>query len=200
MKFNNQLDIETYINVTNEIANNFFDKTNGEYLPHFGNVYSVYVYFINCVKSEDGDEVTKDTIITKSEDGDDTLVLSELQKLFNNEEFMKAYNSATMPSKVYALDFSHAHADAIRIVKSRSANNNPLVFGITQLVQSFNTLFTSEELVQFVSALTQSVGSLNEDTVNKVVELADRYKKENITGQKIAEEYASNLSLVDDKE
>lgn len=200
MKFNNKFDIETYIGVTNDIVSNYFDKTNGEYLPHFGNIYSVYVYFANCVASEDGDEVTHDTIISKDENGNEVMNLSELQKLFADEVFMKAYNDAIANSRTYALDFAHAHADAIRIVKSRSANNNPLVFGITQLVQTVNELFTSDELKQFLSAFTQSVGGLNEDTVNKVIALADKYKKGDFTSQKIADDYIANLSLVNDEE
>lgn len=200
MKFNNQLNIESYVGVTSEIVSNFFDKTNGEYLPHFGNIYTVYVYFMNCVESEPDDIVTKDTIITTNEDGTESISLIELQKLFDDEDFMRAYNSATMPNRAYALDFGHAHADAIRIVKSRSANNNPLIFGITELVKTFNELFTSEELAGFLKAFTDSIGSINDDTVTKLTDTAKEVMNGNLSAQAIVNAYNNNLSLVEDKE
>ena len=57
MKFNNKLKLADYIRLVDEIVEGYFNSETGEYLPHIGEIHTMYLYFKNCATAEDGDEI-----------------------------------------------------------------------------------------------------------------------------------------------
>ena len=45
MKFNNKLNLATYIKVVDDIVDGYFAPVTGGYTPHIGEMYTAYLYF-----------------------------------------------------------------------------------------------------------------------------------------------------------
>ena len=107
MKFNNKFDLVEYLQVVTEIVQDYFDLNTHEYMPHIGEINSVCVYYNHCVEPEDYDELPHP--ITD---------IHDMEKLFNNVEFMAHYRSEVNDYiDEFGLTFGAAYDKAMDIVE-----------------------------------------------------------------------------------
>ena len=122
MKFNNKFDLVEYLQVVTEIVQDYFDLNTHEYMPHIGEINSVCVYYNHCVEPEDYDELPHP--ITD---------IHDMEKLFNNVEFMAHYRSEVNDYiDEFGLTFGAAYDKAMDIVEYKKRG----YFGV---ISFFNT-------------------------------------------------------------
>ena len=156
MKFNNELSLDSYVAVVNEIANSFFNETSGEYEPHIGELYAMCVYFNNCVETDGTDKIQNP--IT---------ALSQSEELLKNVEFVENYRDAIAAgwgSVTPKLDFGHAFDNAMEIV---AHNKDGMVYIGKVLASVFQT---------YGNLIVNAIETLDADKVQKIVELASSEK------------------------
>lgn len=180
MIYNDKLSIAEYIETVNEIVSNYFNDETGEYYPQFGNLYTVYLFFMNCVESEEGDVVTKESVSTVDEDGNKNINFTELQKLFDDPVFMEKYNEAINKNCNFALDFCSARWDALKIIDSKLSNANAFAIAISSalktVLEEFRESF-SDESIKTMADLAQQIkeGKLSEQAIVEAYEKSDRF-------------------------
>lgn len=150
MKFNDKLNLVEYIQVVNEIANEFFDSNTYEYTPQIGEIYSVCAYFNHCVELEDSDMIKTHPI----ED------IMDMQQLYDNEEFMEHYNSAISNyDRSISLLFGNAYWQAIDIVdyKKNDANSFAIAIsaGMNAILKSFKDSFSDDDINKYIEIAKQ---------------------------------------------
>lgn len=181
MIYNEKLTIADYIKTVEEITHNFFKDETGEYFPHYGNIYCVYLYFMNCVTPEDGDPVTKESIVTVDENGVTKINFDELQKLFDDEEFMENYNGrGYLEYGDYSLDFFCARDDALKIVESKLSSANGFAIAVSSalktVLEAFSDSFSDDKLKTLGDLAQQIInGKLNEDAIVEAYSKSDRF-------------------------
>lgn len=197
MKFNNRLSITGYVNVVEELASNYFNSTTGEATPHIGNLYSVYVYFKYCVESEEGDIVTQDTINITDEEGEQSIDLNELQKLFDDKNFMTNYHNAidifwSEDDCLFCFDFAHAFVDANEYAKNKANSAHAVSAAISNsiagIMKAFRESF-SDETINGLTELAKDIkdGKLSEEAIVEAYGNSERFarKTQELEGSKI---------------
>ena len=196
MKFNSKLSIADYVGVVEELASNYFNSVTGEATPHIGNIYSVYVYFKYCVESEDGDTVTQDTINIVDEEGNPSIDLNELQKLFDDEKFMARYQKDIdvycRSEEVFRLDFAHAFADANEYAQNKANSAHAVSAAISNsiagIMKAFRESF-SDETINGLTELAKDIkdGKLSEEAIVEAYGNSERFAKktQELEGSKI---------------
>lgn len=181
MKFNSKLSITDYVGVVEELASNYFNIATGEATPHIGNIYSVYVYFKYCVESEEGDTVTQDTINIIDEEGNPSIDLNELQKLFDDEKFMARYQKDIdvycRSEEVFRLDFAHAFVDANEYAKNKANSAHAVSAAISNSIAGIMKAFRE---------------SFSDETINSLTELAKDIKDGKLSEEAIVEAYGNS--------
>ena len=196
MKFNSKLNITDYVGVVEELASNYFNSATGEATPHIGNIYSVYVYFKYCVESEEGDTVTQDTINIIDEEGNTSIDLNELQKLFDDEKFMARYQKDIdvycRSEEVFRLDFAHAFVDANEYAQNKANSAHAVSAAISNsiagIMKAFRESF-SDETINSLTELAKDIkdGKLSEEAIVKAYGNSERFAKktQELEGSKI---------------
>ena len=196
MKFNSKLSITDYVGVVEELASNYFNSATGEATPHIGNIYSVYVYFKYCVESEEGDTVTQDTINIIDEEGNTSIDLNELQKLFDDEKFMARYQKDIdvycRSEEVFRLDFAHAFVDANEYAQNKANSAHAVSAAISNsiagIMKAFRESF-SDETINSLTALAKDIkdGKLSEEAIVEAYGNSERFarKTQELEGSKI---------------
>lgn len=196
MKFNSKLSIIDYVSVVEELASNYFNSATGEATPHMGNIYSVYVYFKYCVESEEGDTVTQDTINIIDEEGNPSIDLNELQKLFDDEKFMTRYQKDIdvycRSEEVFRLDFAHAFVDANEYAKNKANSAHAVSAAISNsiagIMKAFRESF-SDETINGLTELAKDIkdGKLSEEAIVEAYGNSERFarKTQELEGSKI---------------
>ena len=196
MKFNSKLSIADYVGVVEELASNYFNSVTGEATPHIGNIYSVYVYFKYCVESEEGDTVTQDTINIVDEEGNPSIDLNELQKLFDDEKFMARYQNDIdvycRSEEVFRLDFAHAFADANEYAQNKANSVHAVSAAISNsiagIMKAFRESF-SDETINGLTELAKDIkdGKLSEEAIVEAYGNSERFAKktQELEGSKI---------------
>lgn len=196
MKFNSKLSITDYVGVVEELASNYFNIATGEATPHIGNIYSVYVYFKYCVESEEGDTVTQDTINIIDEEGNPSIDLNELQKLFDDEKFMARYQKDIdvycRSEEVFRLDFAHAFVDANEYAKNKANSAHAVSAAISNsiagIMKAFRESF-SDETINGLTELAKDIkdGKLSEEAIVEAYGNSERFAKktQELEGSKI---------------
>ena len=181
MKFNSKLNITDYVGVVEELASNYFNSATGEATPHIGNIYSVYVYFKYCVESEEGDTVTQDTINIIDEEGNPSIDLNELQKLFDDEKFMARYQKDIdvycRSEEVFRLDFAHAFVDANEYAQNKANSAHAVSAAISNSIAGIMKAFRE---------------SFSDETINSLTELAKDIKDGKLSEEAIVEAYGNS--------
>ena len=174
MKYNNKLNLVDYINVVNELANEFFDDEHYEYTPQVGEMYAVCAYFNYCVELEDTDEIKQHPITD----------ILEMQQLFDNEEFMNHFNEEIdgYSSVKINLTFGHAYNTAIDIVENKKSDANSFANAISAamdaILKSFRNSFSDEEINKFTNIAQQIVdGKISNEAIVNAYEKSDRFKE-----------------------
>ena len=196
MKFNSKLSITDYVGVVEELASNYFNSATGEATPHIGNIYSVYVYFKYCVESEEGDTVTQDTINIIDEEGNPSIDLNELQKLFDDEKFMARYQKDIdvycRSEEVFRLDFAHAFVDANEYAQNKANSAHAVSAAISNsiagIMKAFRESF-SDETINGLTELAKDIkdGKLSEEAIVEAYGNSERFarKTQELEGSKI---------------
>ena len=174
MKFNNKLDLAEYIQVVEEIVDDFFDEFNN-FCPHIGKIHAVCVYYNHCVEIEDGDEITKHPIDN----------IDDMQQLFDNEEFMDNFQNAIEPYEdefSHTLTFSNAYDDALNIVHYRNNNAHSFALAMTSgfndILKSFREMFSADDIKAFTDIVSQVKDEkFNADAILKAYENSERFKE-----------------------
>ena len=174
MKFNNKLSLVDYLQVVNEIANEFFDMNSYEYTPQIGEIYAVCAYFNYCVELEDTDEIKVHPITD----------IMDMQQLFDNEEFMEKYNAAVIDNNAitkFSLTFGNAYHQANAIVNYKKNDANSFAIAISSsmnaILNSFRESFSDEEITNFTNIADQIVqGKLSSDAIVEAYGNSSRFK------------------------
>lgn len=172
MKFNNKLNLVEYLQIIDEMVNEFFDLNTYEYTPHIGEIYSVCAYFNHCVVLEDGDEIQTHPITD----------IMDVQQLYDNEEFMKHYNDETYNFDNNYLTFGNAYYQALDIVeyKKRDANSfaTAISSAIGAVLQSFKDSFSEDDIEKFVNIAKQiSDGKISNEAIAAAYENSTRFQE-----------------------
>jgi hypothetical protein len=174
MKFNNKLNLVEYLQVVNEIAQEFFDVNTYEYTPHIGEVYAVCAYYNHCVELEDTDEIK----IHPIED------LGEMQQLYDNAEFMAHFWEEIdgIESVQTSFTFGHAYEQALDIVEYKKSDANSFAIAISSgmgaILNAFRESFSDDEIKKFTNIAQQVVeGKLSNQAIADAYENSDRFKE-----------------------
>ena len=172
MKFNNKLNLVEYLQVVNEIAQEFFDSNTYEYTPQIGEMYAVCAYFNHCVELEDSDDIKVHPI----ED------IMDMEQLYDNEEFMKHYNEAILNNDdIASLLFGNAYNQAKDIVEYKKSDANAFAtaisLGMEAILKSFKNIFSDEDINKFADIAKQiSNGKLSNEAIVEAYENSSRFK------------------------
>lgn len=173
MKFNNKLNLVEYLQVVNEIAQEFFDSNTYEYTPQIGEMYAVCAYFNHCVELEDSDDIKVHPI----ED------IMDMQQLYDNEEFMKHYNEAILNNDdIASLLFGNAYYQAKDIVEYKKSDANAFAtaisLGMEAILKSFKNIFSDEDINKFADIAKQiTEGKLSSEAIVEAYGNSDRFKE-----------------------
>lgn len=174
MKFNNKLNLVEYLQVVNEIAQEFFDVNTYEYTPHIGEIYAVCAYYNHCVELEDTDHIKVHPI----ED------LSDMQQLYDNLEFMAHFWQEIdgTESIETSFTFGHAYEQALDIVDYKKSDANSFAIAITSgmeaILKAFRESFSDDEIKKFTNIAQQVVeGKLSNQAIVDAYGNSDRFKE-----------------------
>ncbi len=173
MKFNNKLNLVEYLQVVNEIANEFFDMNTYEYTPQVGEMYAVCAYFNHCVELEDTDEIKTHPIVD----------IMDMQQLYDNEEFMKHYNDAIYNYNIgTSLLFGNAYDQAQDIVEYKKSDANAFATaistGMDAILKSFRESFSDEDITRFTDIAKQiKDGKLSSEAIVEAYGNSERFKE-----------------------
>ena len=175
MKYNNKLNLVEYIQVVEEITNEFFDANTYEFTPHIGEVYAVCTYFNHCVELEETDTIKKHPI----EEMDD------MQELLDNEDFMKHFNEEINESENVinaSLTFGHAYNHVLDIVEFKKNDANAFATAISAgmgaILKSFRESFSDDEIGKFTNIAQQIVeGKISNQGIVDAYTNSDRFKE-----------------------
>lgn len=186
MKFDNKLNMADYVRIVYDIADGYFNEVTGEYLPHIGEIHTMYLYFKNCVIAEDGDEITRENIDTDGE-----VDLEKLEKVASNEDFITEFEKAISSPYLEYFGFEHAYFHAMDIVRSRVENGGLLVQRVLNGVTNIaNTLAStlSEENMQTISQVMEDIknGAISAESIADAYANSERFKQ-NTENAKIIE-------------
>lgn len=173
MKFNNKLKLVEYLQVVNEIANEFFDENTYEYTPQIGEMFAVCAYFNHCVELEETDDI----VIHPIED------IMDMQQLYDNVEFMKHYNEAILDYDGHiSLLFGCAYDQAKDIVEYKKSDANAFATAISSgmgaILKSFRDTFSDEDMAKFTDIAKQiTEGKLSSEAIVEAYGNSDRFKE-----------------------
>lgn len=162
--------IEEYVSLVNALADGYFDK-NGDYVPHFGRLVAMELFYLNCV-TEDGYKV-----VGKHDTND----LNAMSELFKKDEFVEAFYKA-MFSPSTPLNFAQAYQDAMSIVDNRKNSFNQMASAIKRVVEdgidSLRTMFSDENMAS-LNGIVDAIkdGSLSSESIVAAVQNSDPVKR-----------------------
>ena len=175
MKYNNKLNLVEYIQVVEEITNEFFDANTYEFTPHIGEVYAVCAYFNHCVELEETDTIKKHPIEE----------MADMQELLDNEDFMKHFNEEINESENVinaSLTFGHAYNHVLDIVEFKKNDANAFATAISAgmgaILNSFRESFSDDEISKFTNIAQQIVeGKISNQGIVDAYTNSDRFKE-----------------------
>lgn len=147
MKINDKLSIGDFGAVTEILVDAYFDE-NGNYIPHYGLITAMRLFYDHCVIESKFDDVCPRN----------TADISQLNDVFADEEFIEAFNKCADRSWAYddvslSVSFHNAYMCAMEIVEERRS-------GLNKVLDAVRT---------FADGLTERIiPLLNEDNLNKL--------------------------------
>ena len=157
--------IVDYVSVVETIAQGFID--NGEYIPHYGKLNAMAVFYNECIDHE------------KLNVGDYIVQALELEPLITNADFVNAFNQAISDPKDFRLDFANAYKDAMDIVENNKGSLQSIANKAVSLITKYIDEFTK---------------TFDEDTVNTIASFAEEATGDKFTSDKIVNSYISLVS------
>ncbi len=171
MKFNNKLTLSEYTVITENIANAYFDRETGEYVPHIGELFTLATYFNNCTITEEADGI--DGFITD---------INDIEKLTDNDEFMEAFDDAIKAEPRIGIDFANAYRNAHDIIEQRKNGmyqfTTNTLLGLKTVGEILEKTISSVNMEQ-LSQISKNIadGDLNVGDIAKEFQKTDRYKE-----------------------
>lgn len=161
MVIKKDLGIVEYAALVNGIANEFFNE-NEEYVPHFGKMNAMRLFYNECVKESKFD---------LPHDFKDAL---QLNTLIQDDEFMEAFHLAIQGDGKIRLDFANAYADAMEMVNARKSTlGNALalmknaIAGLADEINSMPEKENTESLKEIANHFAD--GALNPEAIVKAL-------------------------------
>lgn len=172
MKFNNKLNLVEYLQVVNEIANEFFDENTYEYTPQIGEMFAICAYFNHCVELEETDDIKTHPIVD----------IMDMEQLYDNDEFMKHYYEEIWDENNYKLTFGNAYDKAMDIVEYKKNDANAFATAISSgmgaILKSFRDSFSDEEIKKFTEIAEQVTnGKLSGEAIVEAYGNSERFKE-----------------------
>ena len=169
MKYDNKLNVVTYIAVTNSLVDSYFDAS-GKYQPHLGSLDAMRIYYNMCVLESKFDEKYPHNI---------TDVL-HLEEIISDPEFIEAFNNAVSESD--PLSFGDMYSRAIDMVEDRKRSVERIITqitnGIEKLSDNLSLMLTDENLSKFKDiANAVSSGAFGEEKLAEVYGNSQRFLK-----------------------
>lgn len=167
---NTKLEMFQYLQIVNDIALEFFN-IDGNYQPHIGVLNAMRIFYDYCVKESKYDEKY----------GHDMFDVTDMEEIIKDDDFIFAFNEALKVDSV-GFDFGNAYAQALDIVEYKKTSFENIVDiiykAITNFVESFHSM-------------------VEEDEVNKIVDIANKMSKNEINSDTIVEAYTHSKRFHD---
>lgn len=170
MKYHYKLNLIEYIQVVNEIVQDYFDPVTYEYTPHIGELHAVSVYYNHCVELEKGDSMPAQPITD----------IKDMQRLLDDEEFMVNYVEATLYSGGLAT-FSDAYDKAMDIVEYKKSDANSFALAISTgmgaVIDSLRGVLENVDVDKFAQIAKEiSSGKISNEAIAEAYSNSDRFK------------------------
>ena len=185
MKFDNKLTLSEYAAITESIANAYFDRETGEYIPHLGELFTLATYFNNCVTLDPSE--TTAMFGDTDNDGSEEVVamitdINDIVKLTSNEEFMDGYMDAIKAEPRIDIDFANAYRNAHDIIEQRKNGmyqfTTNTLLGLKTVGEILEKTISSINMDQ-LSQISKNIadGKLSADEIVQAYQQSDRYKE-----------------------
>ena len=123
MVIDTRFDLLQYVHIVNDIVDEYFNDSY-EYQPHIGMISAMRIFYAECVKESDFDEICPH----------DTNDIELLEKVLTNEEFIDEYNQALLEVDGFRFNFACAYRDAMDIVEAMKNSHLPLLGKLEQII------------------------------------------------------------------
>lgn len=165
-----KLEMFQYLQIVNDIALEFFN-IDGIYQPHIGILNAMRIFYDSCVKESKYNEKY----------GHDIFDVTDMEEIVKDHDFMVAFNEALKVDSI-GFDFGNAYAQALDIVEHKKTSFGNIVDiiykSITKFIESFHSM-------------------VDEDDVNKIVDIANKMSKNEINSDTIVEAYTQSKRFHD---
>lgn len=121
--YNSKFNIVDYVELVNELAEEYFDEQ-GNYTPQIGKINAIRLFYNRCVKM-DLHELPHDIV-----------EIADVDKLIQDNAFMKTFNTAIKNKADVSLDFAGAYLDAQEIVNNKNNSLNQAATKVGNILYS----------------------------------------------------------------
>ena len=166
MVIDTNLGMIKYLQTVNDIVLEYFDE-NGKYQPHIGILNVMRLFYNLCVKESRFDEQIKHEIIDAT----------EMIDIVSDKEFINEFNNCLCDSTGIAMNFSNAYIKAMDIVENKKSSLENMLTLINKAV---------------VDILNSFNEAMNDEVLEKLVNIADKMSKGNINAGSIVEAYVQS--------
>lgn len=156
MRIETNLNLEKYIEVTQQIADGFFDE-DGSYAPHLGRINTIGTFVDYCVKESKWDGI--DNI--------------DVNEVLLDSEVVDAYTNAILNDNPVAMNFGNAYKDALAIVENRNSS----IVQFATLVNSFVEKYLTPDNIAKLFGDSERFKEIAESDPDKVISLIEQITK-----------------------
>lgn len=142
--------VAEFYDLTDKIANGYFDE-NGEYTPQVGDAIAMMLFFNVCVT--DKEQFTDKEVLDN---------LTECDDVFENEDFIQAFNEAIFFNGQIRFDFANAFKNAMEIVTYRTDSPVYAVKKVEDAVKSVIDIINNtfdEDRLERLNTIAENVSS-----------------------------------------
>lgn len=166
MVVDTKLEMFPYLQAVNDIALEYFN-VDGVYQPHIGVLNAMRIFYNLCVKESKFDD----------EYGHDIYEATDMEKIVLDEEFMTEFNKAIWNTENIVFTFGNAYQQALDIVECKKISFENTITMISKAI--------TDIIEQFSAAM-------NEETIDKIVDVANKISDNKINADTIVEAYSQS--------
>lgn len=172
LEYKDYFNVTEYYFIVKEIVDGYFDDL-GDYAPHLGDMSAMLLFFNLCIENKE--------LLTEEKEITDPF---EAEVIFANEDFIRAFNEAIFFDGDIRYDFANAYKNAMEIVQYRI--NSPS-YAVNQAAIKMN------EVLGGIGDIVDSVNSvMNEETVNKLVDFAQKVSDGKYDAKAVSDAFAES--------
>jgi len=148
--YRDSFDFVDYYNLVNQLVEGYFNE-DGDYLPQIGDAVAMTIFFNVC-------------IIDKEQFSDLEIIEDPLEAggVFEDEDFIEAFNEAIFFNGQIRFDFANAFKNALEIVNYRTSSltyaSKVLTGGIKDIINRLDETYDDERL-QTLATIAENVAS-----------------------------------------